>query len=125
SIIDPAPISEPAIDANDPIAAAALGSRASLSGIQPKILAVKEGRRYRAARSNETSTYIAKLPSGALRDIVENEYLTTLACRALLPDDEFIDPKIETLVGMKQRALLVPRFDRLRSGTKRHFEEFN
>lgn len=26
---------------------------------------------------------------------------------------------------MQQRALLVPRFDRLRSGTKRHFEEFN
>src|SRR5215471_19849756 len=79
SVIDPAPAAEPAIDPNDPIASAALSSRASLSGIQPKLLAVKEGRRYRAARGNETSTYVAKLPSGALRDIVENEYLTTLA----------------------------------------------
>jgi serine/threonine-protein kinase HipA len=125
SVIDPAPTAEPAIDANDPIASAALSSRASLSGIQPKLLAVREGRKYRAARGNETSTYVAKLPSGTLRDIVENEYLTTLACRALLPDDDIIDPEIGTLEGMQQRALLVPRFDRLRSGAKRHFEEFN
>jgi len=125
SIIDPAPAAEPAIDADDPIARAALGSRASLSGIQPKLLAVKEGRKYRAARSNEISTTIAKLPSGTLRDIVENEYLTTHACRALLPDDDIVDPQIGTLEGIQQRALLVPRFDRLRSGAKRHFEELN
>jgi serine/threonine-protein kinase HipA len=125
SVIDPAPAAEPAMDANDPIATAALNSRASLSGIQPKLLAVKDGRKYRAARRDETSTFIAKLPSGALRDIIENEYLTTIACRALLPDDDIVDPEITTLEGMKERALLVPRFDRLRSGAKRHFEEFN
>jgi serine/threonine-protein kinase HipA len=125
SVIDPAPASEPALDAEDPIAKAALGSRASLSGIQPKLLAVKEGRNYRVAQGNETSTYIAKLPSGTLRDIVENEYLTTVACRVLLPGDEIVDPEIATLEGMTQKALLVPRFDRLRSGAKRHFEEFN
>jgi serine/threonine-protein kinase HipA len=125
SVIDPAPVAEPAVDLGDPIAAAALTSRASLSGIQPKLLAVKEGRLYRPARRDETSTFIAKLPSGALRDIVENEYLTTIACRALLPDDEIVDPEIATLEGMKERALLVPRFDRMRSGAKRHFEEFN
>jgi serine/threonine-protein kinase HipA len=125
SVVDPAPVSEPAMDADDPIAAAALSSRASLSGIQRKLLAVKEGRRYRPARRDEASTFIAKLPSGSLRDIVENEYLTTVACRALLPGDEIVDPEIATLEGMKERALLVPRFDRLRSGTKRHFEEFS
>jgi serine/threonine-protein kinase HipA len=125
SLIDPAPASEPAIDVDDPVVKAALSSRASLSGIQPKLLAVKDGNGYRPARRDETSTFIAKLPSGALRDIVENEYLTTIACRALLPDDEIVDPEIATLEGMKERALLVPRFDRLRSGAKRHFEEFN
>lgn len=125
SVIDPAPAPDPAIDMDDPIAKAALSSRASLSGIQPKLLAVKDGNGYRPARRDETSTFIAKLPSGALRDIVENEYLTTIACRALLPDDEIVDPEIATLEGMKERALLVPRFDRLRSGAKRHFEEFN
>jgi serine/threonine-protein kinase HipA len=125
SVIDPAPVFEPAIDMDDPMVVAALTSRASLSGIQPKILAVLEDRRYRPARRDVTSTFIAKFPAGALRDIVENEYLTTVACRALLPDDEIVEPEIATLEGMKERALLVPRFDRLRSGAKRHFEEFN
>jgi serine/threonine-protein kinase HipA len=125
SVIDPAPLAEPAVDIGDPTAAAALTSRASLSGVQPKLLAVKDGRTYRVARADEASTFIAKLPSGALRDIVENEYLTTLACRALLPDDAIVAPVIGRLDGISERALIVPRFDRLRSGAKRHFEEFN
>jgi serine/threonine-protein kinase HipA len=125
SVIDPAPLAEPTIDIGDPMAVAALASRASLSGIQPKILAVKENQNYRPARPDETSTFIAKLPSGALRDIVENEYLTTVACRALLPDDEIVEPMIGRLQSINERALIVPRFDRLRSGAKRHFEEFN
>src|SRR6267378_957743 len=49
SVIDPAPVSEPVIDAGDPLATAALTSRASLSGVQPKLLAVKESRKYRPA----------------------------------------------------------------------------
>jgi serine/threonine-protein kinase HipA len=125
SVIDPAPLREPSIDAGDPAAVAALSSRASLSGIQPKFPAVRDGRRYRPARRDETSMFIAKLPSGALRDIVENEYLTTAACRAMLPSDDIVQPVIAKLDGIADRALLVPRFDRLRSGTKRHFEEFN
>src|SRR2546428_543148 len=39
SVIDPAPLLEPSIDLDDPIANAALTSRASLSGIQPKLFA--------------------------------------------------------------------------------------
>src|SRR5258708_39906024 len=93
--------------------------------MQPKLLAVKDGRSYRPARRDETSTFIAKLPSGPLRDIVENEYLTTAACRALLPDDEIAETEIANLEGIKERALMVKRFDRLQSGAKRHFEEFN
>lgn len=125
SVIDPAPLAEPFIDASDPMTVAALTSRASLSGIQPKLFAVREGRRYRPARRDETSTFIAKLPSGALRDIIENEYLTTIACRTLLPNDEIVAPVLASLEGIKERALLVQRFDRLPSGAKRHFEEFN
>ena len=125
SVIDPAPVAEPSIDMGDPMVAAALTSRASLSGIQPKLPAVREGCRYRPARGDETSRFIAKLPSGALRDIVENEYLTTIACRALLPDDKIVEPVIAKLEGIDARALIIPRFDRLRSGAKRHFEEFN
>jgi serine/threonine-protein kinase HipA len=124
-IIDPAPTVQSSIDLGDPTAMAALASRASLSGVQPKLLAVKDGRIFRPARHDETSTFIAKLPSGALRDIIENEYLTTAACRALLPHDEIAEPVIAKLEGVKEPALMVRRFDRLPSGAKRHFEEFN
>src|ERR1700730_16375247 len=64
SVIDPAPVAEPSVDVADPMAVTALTSRASLSGIQPKLLAVREGRGYRPARRDETSMFIAKLPSG-------------------------------------------------------------
>ncbi|MGC2125283.1 MAG: HipA domain-containing protein, partial [Xanthobacteraceae bacterium] len=124
-VIDPAPIKEPMIDVGDPATAAALVSRGSLSGVQPKLLAVKDGRHYRPARPDETSTYIAKLPSGALRDIVENEFLVLHASRAFLPGNVIVDAEIAPLKDIGEKALLVHRFDRLRSGAKIHFEEFN
>lgn len=125
SVIDPAPITEPSLDTDDQTAAAALGSRGSLSGVQPKLLVVKDGNKFRPARRDETSQFIAKLPSGALRDIVENEYLTTVAVGALLPDDSTVEAIVAPLEGVQNRALLVKRFDRLPSGTRIHFEEFN
>lgn len=124
SVIDPDPIAEPALDLGDPATTAALASRASLSGIQPKILALKDGGRIRPARRNEISTHIAKLPSGSLRDIVENEFITTAANRALLPDDDVVDVEIGAVDGIEERALIVKRFDRGKSRAKRHFEEF-
>jgi serine/threonine-protein kinase HipA len=125
SLIDPVPIAEPTLDPDDRAAAAALRSRGSLSGVQPKLLAVKDGDTYRPARRDETSQFIAKLPSGALRDIVENEYLTTVAVAALLPDDSTVEAIVAPLEGVQKRALMVKRFDRLPSGARIHFEEFN
>ena len=125
ALIDPGPITEPTLDPDDRAAAAALRSRGSLSGVQPKLLAVKDGNSYRPARRDETSQFIAKLPSGALRDIVENEYLTTVAVGALLPDDSIVEAIVAPLQGVQKRALMVKRFDRLPSGTRIHFEEFN
>lgn len=125
SVLDPAPVKEPTIEIDDPAMAAALVSRGSLSGVQPKLLAVKDGNHFRPARRDETSTYIAKLPSGALRDIVENEFLVLHACRALVPEDKTVEAVIAPLKGINDKALLVQRFDRRSSGTKIHFEEFN
>jgi serine/threonine-protein kinase HipA len=125
SVIDPAPLREPTIDMGDPTATAALASRGSLSGVQPKLLAVQDGTEYRPARPGETSNYIAKLASGSLRDIIENEFLVLHACRSLLPNDSIVNAVIAPLKDISDKALLVQRFDRLRSGTKIHFEEFN
>ncbi len=125
SVRTAAPGDPPNIDIGDPTAVAALTSRASLSGVQPKVLAVRDGKRFRPARRDETSRYIAKLPSGALRDIVENEFITTEATRAFLPDDRITKLEIASVDGIDGRALLVERFDRLGSGARIHFEEFN
>jgi serine/threonine-protein kinase HipA len=125
AVIDPAPDKEPVIDMDDPATAAALVSRGSLSGVQPKLLAIKDGRKYRPARRDETSTYIAKLPSGPLHNLIENEFLTLTASGALLPDDKTVEAIIAPLDGVEEKALLIPRFDRRPSGSKIHFEEFN
>lgn len=131
SIVDPEPsaLSEAMLDLDDPKEMAVLTSRASLSGVQPKLAVVEEGGIYRPARINELSTHIAKFPSSNHPDLTLNEYLTTLAFKALLPDDEIVDLSIEDVKGLSEPALLIKRFDRAppesNSGARLHFEEFN
>lgn len=126
SIVDPEPsdLSEAMLDLDDPKEMAVLTSRASLSGVQPKLAIVEEGGIYRPARINELSTHIAKFPSANHPDLTLNEYLTTLAFKALLPDDEIVDLSIEDIKGLGEPALLIKRFDRAPEG-RLHFEEFN
>ena len=125
SVEDPEPAERKHVDHADEATIAALLGRASLSGMQRKLLVVKEGRRYRPVGLNELSTHIAKLPSGNLTDLLELEYLTTQAVRALLPADETVDMEIVYLDAIKENALVIPRFDRTVSGRRIHFEEFN
>lgn len=125
SVIDPEPTREVKIDMDDPENFAALTARASLSGVQPKLGAIKEGRKYRAVRRGEQATHIAKLPSGTLPNIVELEYITTQACKALLKGDAIAEMTIAPLQDVADKSLLVKRFDRLADGTRLHFEEFN
>ncbi len=125
SIIDPKPIRKVNIDLDDPEAYAALTARASLSGIQPKIGAIKSGRSFRAVGANELSTYIAKLPSGTLPDIIDIEYATTMATKALLKEDKIAEMSIASIPEVADRALLIKRFDRTNDGSRLHFEEFN
>ena len=125
SVEDPEPAERRQVDHADEATVAALLGRASLSGIQRKLLVVKDGRSFRPVGPNELSTHIAKLPSGNLTDLLELEYLTTLAVRALLPDDDPVEMEIVRLDAIKENALVIPRFDRTSSGKRIHFEEFN
>lgn len=126
SIVDPEPsdLSEAMLDMSDPKEMAVLTSRASLSGVQPKLAVIEEAGKYRPARIDELSTHIAKFPSPSLADLVENEYLTTLAYKALLPDDDVVALSIKNVDGLDEPALLIKRFDRSEGG-RIHFEEFN
>jgi len=125
SILDPRPRIQPNLDAGSPEEIAALANRASISGVQPKLLVVKTNNGYRPAGPSEASTHIAKLPSGSLPGIVELEYLTMTAAAELLRPDAIAEIEVAPVAGLPGRCLIVRRFDRLEDGSKVHFEEFN
>jgi serine/threonine-protein kinase HipA len=125
SVEDPEPPERQPFDAADEATMAALLGRASLSGIQRKLLVVKDGKTYRPVGPDELSTHIAKLASGNLTGLVELEYLTAVAVRALLPGDDIVDMEVVHLPSIKEDALIIPRFDRTATGKRIHFEEFN
>lgn len=128
SIVDPEPSKQIKSHDTDDVTNAVLQSRASLSGIQRKLLIVKEGDHFRPVSGNhELSTYIAKLASGNLPDILELEYLTTQSIAALLPDDSVVEMEIAPiqLHHTVEHGLIIKRFDRTPSGKRIHFEEFN
>lgn len=128
SIIDPEPREHIQLDHADEVTKAALLGRASVSGIQRKLLVVKEGNQYRPTRPNELSTHIAKLFSGNLTDIMAVEYLTTQAVKALLPEDSTVEMEIAKVNSITEPVLIIKRFDRIISHSKVsrvHFEEFN
>jgi len=126
SVIDPTleRVSNALMNLDDPKEVSLLTSRASLSGVQPKIALVKEGHSFRPATAGELSTYIAKFPSPNHADLIDNEYLTMQAFQALLPMDTVAEVKIHAIKGFDAPTLIVKRFDRTESGQV-HFEEFN
>lgn len=124
SVIDPER-TEVVVDPDLTDVVAALQSRASLSGVQPKLFAVKDNKRFRPARAGELSTYIAKLPSRIHGDLIELEWLTTRAMRILLPKDPIVELEIGDLPGIAEEVLYIKRFDRTNDGQRLHFEEFN
>jgi len=125
SIIDPDPAGNIKMNYSAPETFAALAARSSLSGVQPKLGAIKEGRIFRVAERGERATHIAKLSSPTLPDILGLEYITTQACAALLVKDIIVEMTLMPLQGISERALLIKRFDRTEDGKQIHFEEFN
>ncbi len=126
SVVDPEPskLTQAMLDIDDPKEMAVLTSRASLSGVQPKLTVVEENGIFRPARIDEISTHIVKFPSANHPDLIENEYLTSQAFKALLPDDDIVELSISEIKGLDDPALLIKRFDRSDDG-RIHFEEFN
>lgn len=127
SIVDPSPLAltQVLMDKHDPKEMALITSRASLSGVQPKLALIKRGGQFLPAKINELSTHIAKFPSHHHDDLVSNEYLTTRAFKALLPDDDVVDGWLGEVVGFPDPALIIKRFDREGEHERIHFEEFN
>lgn len=125
SIIDPDPQDRGNIKPDDPMEIAVMAGRASLSGIQPKLALIERDGKLRPARTDELSTHIAKFASPRHDDLPANEYLTTKAFKALLPDEDIVDLRLGRIDGFKDPALIIKRFDRTGDGRRIHFEEFN
>lgn len=127
SVLDPSPMarSQKLMDKSDPKELALIHNRASLSGVQPKLSLVKREGKFYPSEINEVSTYIGKFPSRHHDDLTTNEYLTTLAYKALFPEDDVVDLWIGNIEGFTEEALIIKRFDRTATGEKIHFEEFN
>lgn len=127
SIVDPehSLTNEHLANISDAREAVVMTNRASLSGIQPKLTLIKRKGKFHVAKTGEISTYIAKFPSHHHEDLVINEYLTMLAFKALLPNDDVVDLHIGEVQGLSDPALIIKRFDRTLSGDRIHFEEFN
>jgi serine/threonine-protein kinase HipA len=125
SIRDPRPARAPNLNVGTREEIAALANRASISGVQRKLLAVRTEKGFRPAAAGELSTHIAKLPSPNLSELVDLEFLTTAAAKTLLPDDEIVDLELAEVENIQGRCMLVRRFDRTPSGDKIHFEEFS
>jgi serine/threonine-protein kinase HipA len=125
SVIDPDPQQGGTVHLDNPMDLAVMTGRASLSGIQPKLALIEQDGVFRPARTRELSTHIGKFPSPRHEDLTANEYLTTQALTALLPDDTIVDVRMGRMEGFADQALIVKRFDRTADGHKIHFEEFN
>jgi serine/threonine-protein kinase HipA len=126
SVVDPEPQVHHRLDHADEASLAALSGRASLSGVQRKLLVVKEGGHFRPVGPKELSTHIAKLASGNLNELLALEYLTTEATRILLAAEEVVEMELRHISAIQEDALVIPRFDRSPTGKRlHHFEEFN
>ena len=126
SVADPEPekIDQEQLYLEDAKEIALLHNKASLSGIQPKLLVCKEGKQFRPTKWGEVSTHIAKFPSSNHSDLVFNEYLSSLAFKALLPSDTLCESHLGSIEGIDEPALIIKRFDRDAAGKRIHFEEF-
>ncbi len=124
-IADPEPMKlDPHLDRVDPKEMAIMTSRASLSGVQPKLTLIEHNQKFYPVKQGELSTHIAKFPSQKHPDLIINEYLSTLAFKALLPEDDVVLLHIGNVEGFSEPILIIKRFDRL-DGERIHFEEFN
>lgn len=125
SVRDPDEQKRHLIPFTDDLVKAAVKGGASLSGVQDKIFLIQDNKAWRIPGATELSTHIAKLPQARLPHILELEYLSTLATQELLPDDETVELEIKPIPEISNEALIIKRFDRTKSGIRKHFEEFN
>jgi serine/threonine-protein kinase HipA len=108
----------------DRLTQAAVQSKRTISGVQPKILVTRKGDRYFPAEQEDPAPYIAKFPSDDLPDLVSNEDFSLRLARIFLGSRRVTKAQRALVDGIETPALLVERFDRTANNEKLRLEDF-
>lgn len=98
----------------------------TVSGVQRKLLVVKEGNGFTPAGPDGSAPYIAKFNSERERvqSLVRNEALSLRWSVELLGKEEVNEFTLANVAVLNEPALIVTRFDRKPDGTKLRLEDF-
>ena len=95
----------------------------TVSGVQKKLLVVKDGGAFRPATAEGLAPYIAKFNSERISTLVRNEALSLRWAAAVLGANEVNTFKVAQVSGVDEVALVVSRFDRGPNGDKLRLED--
>jgi len=95
----------------------------TVSGIQKKLLVVKEGNAFRPATADGSAPYIAKFNSNSINTLVRNEALSLRWTAAVLGAKEVNAFTLTQIPIVEEVALVVTRFDRGTRGEKLRLED--
>lgn len=98
--------------------------RRTLSGVQPKLLCVRDGDVVRPAAATGPALLIAKFNTEAVPDLVRNERLSLALAADVLGAREVARFSLAVVAEEERAALVVERFDRTADGTKLRAEDF-
>jgi serine/threonine-protein kinase HipA len=96
----------------------------TVSGVQRKLLVVKEGNHFAPAAETGPAPYIAKFNSDRIDSLVRNEALSLRWSAAVLEGDEINSYTLGQVSKINETALVVTRFDRTPAGAKLRLEDF-
>ena len=117
--IGPAPGAAPVAQTTE--AAASPGR--TVSGVQKKLLVVKDGGAFRPATADGLAPYIAKFNSESVSTLVRNEALSLRWTAAVLGANEVNAFLVAHVSGIDEIALVISRFDRGPDGEKLRLED--
>jgi serine/threonine-protein kinase HipA len=108
-----------------PITEATANPGRTVSGIQRKLLVIKQANgAFAPAAADGLAPYSAKFNSERLDTLVRNEALSLRWSAAILGKGELNDFTLGTVATIDEPALVVTRFDRLADGGKLRLEDF-
>jgi serine/threonine-protein kinase HipA len=117
--------SEPgATDGLPPVKEITANPGRTVSGVQRKLLVVKEGNHFAPAAETGPAPYIAKFNSDSIDSLVRNEALSLRWSAAVLEGDEINSHTLAQVSIINEIALVVTRFDRTTVGAKLQLEDF-